>query len=175
MLPGGAKHPTGVGDTSRMDPPAQPGERFGLLVGGLLIAEGSLFAALRFLQVVYIIASEAGTSDRYRVPLPRFLPWLLITAAVVTVLVWAGAGFRRSPIGAWHTSGTLTRVMMVLAALLNVFVLVRSAWGLARGPGSGEGLIAWISMLALSAVVLAGIARDVLGVGATGSTEQPDP
>ena len=50
------------------------GERFGLLVGAILVTEGVLVAILRFLALVYVVASEAYNADRFRTPLSHFIP-----------------------------------------------------------------------------------------------------
>jgi hypothetical protein len=137
------------------------GERFGRLVGATLIAEGLLLAIARFLVLVYVVASEAYSADRFRTPLPRFLPWVLTTAVVAFVLVWAGSFFRRAPAGAWRDVGPGARADLIAAGLLNALGLAWAVTGLARVPSTVEGSIAWVALATASLVVIAGLARDV--------------
>ena len=142
--------------------PVAKDERFGRLVGAILITEGVLVAILRFLALVYVVASEAFNADRFRTPLPDFLPWVLITVAVSFVLVWAGSFLRRAPTGAWRDVGVDARIDLVAACLLNVGALVWAVSGLARSPSAMEGWLTWIALAVASLVTIAGIVRDVL-------------
>ena len=142
--------------------PVTKDERVGRFVGATLITEGVLVAIVRFLALVYVVASEAYNADRFRTPLPDFLPWVLITVAVSFVLVWAGSFLRRTPTGAWREVGSAARIDLVAACLLNVAALVRAASGLARSPSTLEGLLTWIVLAVVSLVTIAGIVRDAL-------------
>ena len=142
--------------------PVAKDERVGRLVGAILITEGVLVAILRFLALVYVVASEAFNADRFRTPLPDFLPWVLITVAVSFVLVWAGSFLRRAPTGAWRDVGVDARIDLVAACLLNVGALVWAVSGLARSPSAMEGWLTWIALAVASLVTIAGIVRDVL-------------
>jgi hypothetical protein len=142
--------------------PVRKGERVGRLVGAILITEGVLVAILRFLAAVYVVSSEAFNADRFRTPLSDFLPWVLITAAVSFVLVWAGSFLRRAPVGAWPDVGLDARIDLVAACLLNVGALLWAASGLARSPSTVEGWLAWIALAAASLVTIVGIVRDAL-------------
>jgi hypothetical protein len=135
-------------------------ERFGRLVGAILIAEGVLVAILRFLALVYVVASEAYNADRFRTPLPSFLPWVLITVAVSFALVWAGSFLRRAPEGAWAEVGLDARIDLVAACVLNVGALVRAVFGLARSPSSVEASLTSIALGVASLLVIVGLARD---------------
>ncbi len=137
-------------------------ERVGRAVGAILITEGVLVAILRFLALVYTVSSEAFNADRFRTPLPDFLPWVLVTVAVSFVLVWAGSFLRRAPTGAWRDVGVDARIDLVAACLLNVGALLWAASGLARSPSTGEGWIIWIVLAVASLVTIAGILRDAL-------------
>ncbi len=137
-------------------------ERIGRFVGATLITEGVLVAILRFLALVYTVSSEAFNADRFRTPLPDFLPWVLITAAVSFVLVWAGSFLRRAPTGAWRDVGVDARIDLVAACLLNVGALLWSASGLARSPSTVEGWLTWIILALASLATIAGIVRDAL-------------
>ncbi len=137
-------------------------ERFGRVVGAILITEGVLVAILRFLALVYTVSSEAFNADRFRTPLPDFLPWVLITAAVSFVLVWAGSFLRRAPTGAWRDVGVDARIDLVAACLLNVGALLWAASGLAGSPSTVEGWLTWIGLAAASLVTIAGLVRDAL-------------
>ena len=138
--------------------PDTKGDWFGRMVGAILIAEGVLVAILRFLALVYVVASEAYAADRFRTPLPSFLPWVLITVAVSLVLVWAGSFFRRAPTGAWRSVGVNARIDLVAACLLNVAALVWAVIGLARSPSTVEASLTWI-VLGLVSLLAIGRAR----------------
>jgi predicted transporter len=142
--------------------PVTRDERVGRAVGAILITEGVLVAILRFLALVYTVSSEAFNADRFRTPLPDFLPWVLVTVAVSFVLVWAGSFLRRAPTGAWRDVGVDARIDLVAACLLNVGALLWAASGLARSPSTGEGWIIWIVLAVASLVTIAGILRDAL-------------
>jgi hypothetical protein len=142
--------------------PVAKDERVGRVVGAVLITEGVLVAILRFLALVYVVASEAFNADRFRTPLPDFLPWVLITVAVSFVLVWAGSFLRRAPTGAWRDVGVYARLDLVAACLLNVGALLWAASGLARSPSTAEGWLTWIVLAVASLVTIAGIVRDAL-------------
>ncbi len=137
-------------------------ERLGLAVGATLIAEGVLVAILRFLVVVYVVASEAYSADRFRTPLPDFLPWVASTVAVTFVLVWAGSFLRRSPEGAWAAVGAAARADLVAAFLLNGIAFVWAGVGLARSASTVEALLAWIALGTASLLVMVGLVRDGL-------------
>jgi predicted transporter len=147
--------------------PVSRDERVGHFVGAILITEGVLVAILRFLALVYTVSSEAFNADRFRTPLPDFLPWVLVTVAVSFVLVWAGSFLRRAPTGAWRDVGVDARIDLVAACLLNVGALLWAASGLARSPSTGEGWIIWIVLAVASLVTIAGILRDA-------TTRHPD-
>ena len=142
--------------------PVAKDERFGRVVGAILITEGVLVAILRFLALVYTVSSEAFNADRFRTPLPDFLPWVLITAAVSFVLVWAGSFLRRAPTGAWRDVGVDARIDLVAACLLNVGALLWAASGLAGSPSTVEGWLTWIGLAAASLVTIAGLVKDAL-------------
>ncbi len=142
--------------------PVTRDERVGRAVGAILITEGVLVAILRFLALVYTVSSEAFNADRFRTPLPDFLPWVLVTVAVSFVLVWAGSFLRRAPTGAWRDVGVDARIDLVAACLLNVGALLWATSGLARSPSTGEGWIIWIVLAVASLVTIAGILRDAL-------------
>lgn len=146
-----------------MEPARSREEGLALGVGALLIAEGALVAAVRFFQLVYVVAGEAERSDRSRIPLPRLLPWLLATGVIVAILVGAGARFRRDPSGAWRGSRLVSRAMVVLAGLLNAVALARAVGALVRGPGTSEGLITAIIIAIASLSIIVGIVWDAAG------------
>ncbi len=142
--------------------PVAKDERVGRVVGAVLITEGVLVAILRFLALVYTVSSEAFNADRFRTPLPDFLPSVLITVAVSLVLVWAGSFLRRAPTGAWRDIGLDARIDLVAACLLNVGALLWAAAGLARSPSTVEGWLTWIVLAVASLATIAGIVRDAL-------------
>ncbi len=142
--------------------PKAKGERFGRLVGATLITEGVLVAILRFLAVVYVVASEAYSADRFRTPLPNFLPWVTSTVVVSLVLVWAGSFLRRSPEGAWADVGSAARVDLVAAFLLTAIALVWAVSGLAGSPSGVEASLTWIALGVASLLVIVGLVRDAL-------------
>ena len=135
-------------------------EQLGRLVGATLITQGILVAILRFLTLVYAVASEAYNADRFRTPLPDFIPWIVITIAISFVLVWAGSFLRRTPEGAWTEVGPGGRIALVAAGLLNVAALAWSVVGLVRSPSSVEATLTWIALGLSSALVLVGLIRD---------------
>lgn len=137
-------------------------ERFGRLVGAVLITEGVLVATLRFLALVYVVASEAYNADRFRTPLPGFLPWVLITILVSFALVSAGSFFRRTPEGAWTEVGVNGRIDLVAACLLNVGALVWAVSGLARSPTTVEASLTWIALGVASLLTIVGLVRDAV-------------
>jgi hypothetical protein len=147
-------------DTHRV--PVARGERFGRLVGAILITEGVLVAILRFLSLVYVVASEAYNADRFRTPLSHYLPSVLIAIVATFVLVWAGSFLRREPSGAWAEVGLDARLVLVAAGLLNVAALATSVAGLAGSPATGEGALTWIAIAVTSVVAIAGLVRDVV-------------
>jgi len=134
----------------------------GRLVGAILIAEGIVVAILRLLTLVYTVASEAYSADRFRTPLPRFLPWVLISIGVTALLVWAGSLLRRAPEGAWAGVGVDARIDLAAACLLNVGALVSAALGLARSPSTVEGWLTWIAIALVSLGAVIGLARDAV-------------
>jgi hypothetical protein len=137
-------------------------ERLGRLVGSILIAEGLLIAILRFLALVYVVASQAYTADRFRTPLRSFIPWVVITTAASLALVWAGSFFRRAPDGAWSQIGLDARVDLIAALLLNVAALVWAVSGLIRSPSTPEASLTWVALVAMSFLVVVGLVRDML-------------
>jgi predicted transporter len=147
-------------DTHRV--PDAGGERFGRIVGATLITEGVLVAILRFLSLVYVVASEAYNADRFRTPLSHYLPSVVITTVASIVLVWAGSFLRREPTGAWAEVGLNGRIALVAACLLNLAALATAVSGLIRSPATVEGALAWIAIAVLSVVVIAGLVRDVM-------------
>jgi predicted transporter len=149
------------------------GGRFGRFVGAILITEGVLVAILRFLSLVYVVASEAYNADRFRTPLSNFLPWVLITIVVAFVLVWAGSFLRREPTGAWAEVGPAARVAIVAAGALNVAALATAVFGLAGSPATVEGALTWIAIAVASAVAILGIVRDVMRSRATAEPGTP--
>jgi hypothetical protein len=155
-------------DTHRM--PDARSERFGRLVGAILITEGVLVAILRFLSLVYVVASEAYNADRFRTPLSHFLPSVLISGVVAFVLVWAGSFLRREPSGAWAEVGPAARVALVVAGLLNVAAVAAAVDGLVRSPASVEGALTWIAIAVASVVVIVGLIRDVMRSRATSAS-----
>lgn len=159
MIPGETDASRSV-DTHRV--PAARSARFGRLVGATLITEGVLVAILRFLSIVYVVASEAYNADRFRTPMSDFLPSLLIAAVATFVLVWAGSFLRREPTGAWAEVGLNGRIALVAAGLLNVAVLTTAAAGLVRSPDTLEGSLAWIAIAATSVIAIVGLVRDAV-------------
>lgn len=134
--------------------------RFGRLVGAILIAEGVLVAILRFLALVYVVASEAYSADRFRTPLPEFLPWVLITVVVSFVLLWAGSFLRRTPYGAWREVGLDARLDLIAACLLNIGALAWAMSGLARSPLTIEAALTWVALGVASLLAIVGLVRD---------------
>ena len=141
--------------------------RFGRFVGATLITEGVLVAILRFLSLVYVVASEAYNADRFRTPLSHFLPSVLIAAVVAFALVWAGSFLRREPTGAWAEVGPDARVVLVAACLLNVAALATAVAGLVRSPATVEGALTWVVIAVSSVVAIVGLVRDVVRSRAT--------
>jgi uncharacterized membrane protein len=127
-----------------------------------LITEGVLVAILRFLSLVYVMASEAYNADRFRTPLSHFLPSVLISGVVAFALVWAGSFLRREPSGAWAQVGPAAHVALVAACLLNVAALAAAVDGLVRSPATVEGSLAWIAIAVTSVVAIVGLVRDVV-------------
>lgn len=138
------------------------GDRFGRFTGGLLIAEGLVVAALRVITLVYLLAREAYVADRFRTPLPDFIPWLLTSVALVTALEWAGSLLLRTPEGAWSGSRVVGRVVLVTAAVFNLAGLVWAVSGLIGSPASVSGLVSWLVVGLVSATAAFGVARDAL-------------
>ncbi len=138
-----------------------PRDRFGSLVGAGLIAEGLLVAIVRLLALVYALANEANVSDEAKAPARSFLPWLLVSAAIITVLLWAGVQLRRQPDGAWSVARTIGRLVLIAAALLNIVVAVRAVTALTSSNDlRAEAGVAWIAVLAVAATILVGMLRD---------------
>jgi hypothetical protein len=127
-----------------------------------LITEGVLVAILRFLSLVYVMASEAYNADRFRTPLSHFLPSVLISGVVAFALVWAGSFLRREPSGAWAQVGPAAHVALVGAFLLNVAALAAAVDGLVRSPATVEGSLAWIAIAVTSVVAIVGLVRDAV-------------
>lgn len=147
-------------DTHRV--PDARGERFGRFAGALLITEGVLVAILRFISLVYVVASEAYNADRFRTPLSHHLPSVLVATVAAFALVWSGSFLRREPKGAWAAVGTDARVALVAAGLLNAAALTIAVSGMIRSPASVEELLAWVAIAATSGVVIVGLLRDAL-------------
>ena len=139
---------------------ADRGYRFSRFTGGLLIAEGVLVAAVRVITLVYVLAREAYVADRFRTPLPEFIPWLLTSIALVMTLVWAGALLVRTPDGAWREARVVGRVVLVAACAFNVAGIVWAASGLIRSPASVEGLVSWLVVGLASATAALGLICD---------------
>ena len=136
--------------------------RIGRFVGAILITEGVFVAILRFLSLVYVVASEAYNADRFRTPLSHFLPSVLIAAVAAFVLVWAGSFLRREPTGAWAEVGRDARVVLVAAGLLNVAGLATAVAGLMGSPATLEGALTWVVIAVSSVVAIVGLVRDVV-------------
>ena len=147
-------------DTHRV--PVARGAWFGRFVGAILITEGVLVAILRFLSLVYVVASEAYNADRFRTPLSHFLPSVLISGVVAFALVWAGSFLRREPSGAWAQVGPAAHVALVAACLLNIAALAAAVDGLVRSPATVEGSLGWIAIALTSVVAIVGLVRDVV-------------
>lgn len=130
------------------------------MVGATLITQGILVAILRFLSLVYAVASEAYNADRFRTPLPNFIPWVLITIVISFALVWAGSFLRRAPDGAWADVGLRGRVALAAAGLINAGALAWSVVGLARSPSTVEATLTWIAVGLSSVLVVGGLIRD---------------
>ena len=152
-------------DTHRVA--AARGGRFGRFVGAILITEGVFVAILRFLSLVYVVASEAYNADRFRTPLSHFLPSVLIAAVAAFVLVWAGSFLRREPTGAWAEVGRDARVVLVAAGLINVAALATAVAGLMGSPATVEGALTWVVIAVSSVVAIVGLVRDVVRSRAT--------
>jgi hypothetical protein len=142
-------------------PDARSG-RFGRIVGAILITEGVLVAILRFLSLVYVVASEAYNADRFRTPLSHFLPSMLITMVATFVLVWAGSFLRREPTGAWADVGPDARIVLVAAGLLNAAAFATAVVGLTGSPATVEGALTWIAIAVTSVIAIVGLVRDVV-------------
>lgn len=126
----------------------------------MLIAEGLVLAAARFLTIVFVIASETYIADEEKIPLATFLPWLLVSFVLVTVLIWAGAQFRRSPEAPWAAANPVRRGVLVAAFGLNVAVSVRAVVGFAGSLDRGaEILLAWATAAFVSGLVAYAMAR----------------
>ncbi len=143
-------------------PDGQRADRFGRLAGGLLIAEGLVVAAARMITLVYVLAREAYVADRFRTPLPRLVPWLLTSAGLITVLVWAGSLMTRTPDGAWREARVVGRVVLIAALAANVGALVWTATGLIRSPATTEALASWLVIGLASATAAYGLIRDAV-------------
>ena len=76
-------------DTSLV--PVTRDERVGRAVGAILITEGVLVAIRGSSLWSTSVASEAYNADRFRTPLPHFLPWVFFAVVASFVLVWAGS------------------------------------------------------------------------------------
>jgi hypothetical protein len=135
-------------------------ERLGLAVGATLITEGVLVAIVRFLAVVYVVASEAYSADRFRTPLPDFLPWVTSTVIVTFVLVWAGSFHRRNPSGAWREVGAAAQLDLTSAGFFNFVALYSAVSGLIRSPSSIEAALTWIVLGLTSLFVISGLVLD---------------
>jgi hypothetical protein len=141
--------------------PDAPSGWFGRFVGGILITEGVLVAILRFISLVYVVASEAFNADRFRTPLSDFPPSVLIAGVITFALIWAGSFLRREPSGAWTEVGTVARAVLVIACQLNVAALAMAVAGLVATPATVEGSLTWIVIGATSTVAIVGLVRDV--------------
>jgi hypothetical protein len=135
--------------------------------GGVLVFEGVMVVIHRFLIDLYLLASEVNHSDESHVPLTTFLPLIAATAAVATVLIWAGAQLRRYPPSAWRSATASARVDLVLAALCNLAIAGVGIAGLVRGPAGALGAAGWSAATLSGVVSLAGLARDALKPGET--------
>ena len=104
----------------------------------------------------------ADRGDRFRTPLPEFIPWLLTSIALVTALVWAGSLLLREPDGAWSEVRVMGRVVLVAACVFNVAGFVWAASGLVRSPASVEGLASWLVVGLASATAALGLIRNIV-------------
>jgi len=129
------------------------------LAGTLLVVQGSIWFALRFLTLVYFVATEADVSDEQHQPLSVYGEWFLISAAVLVVAIVAGLALRRGERPRWPGVAALA-----LAALVNAYALFLSVRGaVQQDPFSAEGLAAWLIVGAVALVILAGILRFAIG------------
>jgi hypothetical protein len=123
-------------------------------LGSLLIAEGLILAASRLFTLVYVLASETYIADEEKIPLANFLPWLLLSFALLAVLVWAGTQFRSAPEGPWTAANPLRRGILIAAFLFNAAVFARALVGIASSLGRGAEIIAaWVLVGAVSGLV----------------------
>ena len=136
------------------------------LVGAALIAEALLVAATRVLTLVYVVARETYVADRFRTPFRDFLPWLLLSAAVVGGLLWAGARFRMAPEGPWGRAGVGGRAAMVGALALNAVACARAVGGFVGSLDRGaQVLVAWGLLAAVCGAVSVGIVTSAAPTG----------
>lgn len=137
------------------------GDPFARWVGAALIAEGLLLAAARLLTLVYVVAGQTYRPDSEHLKQIAYVPYVLISIGLVTILAWAGAQLRRTPKGAWHSARVPGRIDLALAAALNAYLVALAVLGvLSREPGQGEPLVAWAVTGLVSLAVVVGVVRD---------------
>ncbi len=128
------------------------------LAGAVLIAEGSLWVVLRFLTVVYVVATQSNHSDELRTPGWELVLWLFPTFAVGALGVWTGVLLRRAD-PAWSSSRWPGRAALVVTGLANAGLAVLAVFGVVRGGGA-EARVSWLIVAVGAAVVVAGLVKD---------------
>ena len=133
-------------------------------VGAALFAEAGLLAVSRLLTFVYIVAVQVNISDEDHLPKTMYVPFLLSSILLVTILIGAGAQLRRAPGYAWGSTGLLGRVDLALAGALN---LALAAWAclnfVSSAPLGAESRVAWILAGLLGLAVVVGLVRVTAG------------
>jgi hypothetical protein len=137
--------------------------RAGRLVGWILITEGVLVAIIRLVTIMYVLASEAYSADRFRTPRARLLLWFVFTVALSLALVWAGSFLRREPDGAWRRLGVGGRFDLAAASLFNLVALVWAVVGMVGSPATFEGWVTWIAIGVVTLLSIVGLVLDALG------------
>ena len=147
-------------DTHRV--PAARSARLGRVVGATLITEGVLVAILRFLSLVYVVASEAYNADRFRTPLSHFLPSVIVATVAAFVLIgparsYAGNRRARGPTWGWMRA---SRSWPPVCSTSRRWPRPSLAWRHLRPPSRRA--LTWIAIAVTSVVVIVGLVRDVM-------------
>jgi hypothetical protein len=117
-----------------------------------LFIEASLWSAIRLLSLVYVMAGEAYLGDSHVTPGWVRLKFLGVSVVVAAVLFLAAAGLRNG-------SGWPARVAQVLAAAINVIVLVRGVAGILHFSGA-EAVVAALFATGLAVSALCGLTAE---------------
>jgi hypothetical protein len=127
-----------------------------------LFIEGGLWSAIRLLSFVYVMGGEAMRGPETETPGWLRLKYVGVSVGVAAIVFLAGGGLRNG-------AGIVGRAAQILAAAMNVVLLVLAVAAFARFSG-GEAVVTSAFVVALAVASLAGL---VVSFGAAVRAHRP--